>query len=168
MRNLLFGVVAAAAAFLQAPAAQPPTTGSLVLAGRVITGSGPDARPVRHARVTLSGGSLKTPHLGDTDPKGAYRFDHLAAGTYRVSVQKPGFVKMDADATPDETLTMVRGGAIEGIVADANGDPVMNAAVSALQPGGAGAPDSCPGRAPTISAAIVFTVSMRVSTSFRP
>jgi hypothetical protein len=46
MRNLLFGVVAAAAAFLQAPRAQPPTTGSLVLAERVITGSGPDARPV--------------------------------------------------------------------------------------------------------------------------
>jgi hypothetical protein len=139
MRTLLSGVIAAAVAFSQAPA--PPPTGSLVLAGRVITGSGPDARPVRHARVTLSGGSLKIPRLADTDTKGEYRFDHLPASTYRVSVQKPGFVKLDADAMPDAVLTMARGGAMEGIVADANGDPVMNVAVSALvQQAGGGAP----------------------------
>jgi hypothetical protein len=126
MRTLLFGVIAAAVAFSQAPAAQPPQTGSLVLAGRVITGSGPDARPVRHARVTLPGGSLKTPHLGDTDTKGAYRFDRLPAGTYRVSVPKPGFVKLEADATPDALLTMSRGAAIEGIISDANGGPVRS------------------------------------------
>jgi hypothetical protein len=81
MRTLLFGVLAAAVAFSQAPAAQPPPTGSLVLAGRVITGTGSDARPVRHARVTLSGGSLKIPRIADTDTKGGYRFDRLPAGT---------------------------------------------------------------------------------------
>ena len=141
MRTLLSGVIAAAVAFSQAPASPPPPTGSLVLAGRVITGSGPDARPVRHARVTLSGGSLKIPRLADSDAKGEYRFDHLPASTYRVSVQKPGFVKLDADARPDAVLTMARGGAIEGIVADTNGNPVMNVAVSALvQQAGGGAP----------------------------
>lgn len=140
MRNLLFGLLAAAVAFSQAPAAQPPSTGSIVLAGRVITGTGPDARPVRHARVTLTAGSLKIPRVADTDTKGAYRFDRLPAGSYHVSVQKPGFVKLDADASTDAVLTMARGGAIEGTIADANGDPVMNVAVSALVQTASGPP----------------------------
>lgn len=106
----------------------------------MITGGGRDAGPVRQARVTLSGGSLKIPRISDSDTKGAYRFDRLPAGAYHVSVQKPGFVKLDAEATPDAVLTMVRGGAIEGIVADANGDPVMNAVVSALQPAAGASP----------------------------
>jgi 5-hydroxyisourate hydrolase-like protein (transthyretin family) len=140
MRNLLVGVLAAAAAFLQAPAAQPPPTASLVLTGHVITGSGPDARPVRHARVTLTGGVLKTARLADTDTTGSYRFDHLAAGNYRVSVRKGGFVTVIADATPDATLTMVRGGAIEGVVTATSGDPVMNVVVSALRQEGGASP----------------------------
>jgi hypothetical protein len=139
MRNLLFGALAAAAGFLQAPAAQPPPTGPVVLAGRVITSTGQDVRAVRHARVTLSGGSLRVPRVTDTDTEGGYRFEHLPAGTYHVSVQKPGFVKVD-DAAPDAVLTMLRAGAIEGIVADATGDPVANVAVSALWQRPSGAP----------------------------
>jgi len=134
MRALLFGVLAAVVTFLHAPAAQPTATGRLVVAGRVLTGTGPDARPVRRARVTLRSRSLETARLADTDTNGAYRFDRLPAGSYRLSVEKPGFVRLDADAEPDARLTLMRGGAIEGIVADANGDPVMNVTVSALRP----------------------------------
>ena len=140
MRTLLLGVAAAVFAFSATPQSPAPSTAPLVLTGRVVTGTGSDARPVRRARVTLTGAALKMPRLADTDTNGAYRFDRLAPGDYTIAIQKPGFVKLEAAATADAVLTMVRGGAIEGIVADANGDPIMNVAVSALLPQGAGAP----------------------------
>lgn len=139
MRNLLLSVFAAAA-FLQAPAAQLPSRASIVLSGRVTTGSSLDALPVRRARVTLTGGPLKIARVTDTDPKGAYRFDRLESATYHISVQKPGFVTLSQDAAPDAVLMMVRGGAIDGTVSDADGDPVMNVAVSALRQLPDGAP----------------------------
>jgi hypothetical protein len=133
MRILFCGIAAAALAFAQAPPAVQ-TTGAVSLAGRVTTGSGPDVRPVRRAKVTLTGPGLLAPRVTDTDTKGSYRFDRLPAGDYKVSVQKVGFVKLDADAPADATLTMVRGGAIEGVVTDAAGDPLWNVVVTALQP----------------------------------
>jgi hypothetical protein len=133
MRTLACGVVAALLAFVQS-APQGPPRGGVSLTGRVTTGSGTDVRPVRRAKVTLTGPGLPAPRVTDTDTKGAYRFDRLPAGEYNVTVQKAGFVKLDADAPADATLTMVRGGAIEGVVTDAAGDPLMNVAVSALQP----------------------------------
>ncbi|HTM26699.1 MAG TPA: carboxypeptidase-like regulatory domain-containing protein [Vicinamibacterales bacterium] len=140
MRTLLLGVAAAVFAFSAAPQSQVPSTGSLVFAGRVVTGTGPEARPLRHARVTLTGAPLKVPRLADTDTKGAYRFDRVPPGDYKIAIEKPGFVTLDAVATADAVLTMVRGGAIEGIVADTDGDPITNVAVSALLPQGAGDP----------------------------
>jgi Carboxypeptidase regulatory-like domain len=139
MRNLMFGVVTALFAFLQASPPPPPAQGMIALVGRVVVGSGSDERPVRHARVTLTGGTLTMPRVADTDTAGAYRFDRLPPGGFRISAQKPGFVKLEAPAVPDQVMTMVRGGAIEGIVSDGNGDPVMNVAVAALQPQAAGA-----------------------------
>jgi hypothetical protein len=130
MRNLLLGIVAAAFAFSQTPA--PPSAGLPTLAGRVTTSSGPDVRPLRRARVTLTGGRLSAPRVTDTDTKGVYRFDRLAAGDYRIAVQKPGFVKLDTAAAPDAVLNLVRAGAIEGIVADAGGEPMENVLVSAI------------------------------------
>jgi hypothetical protein len=135
MRILLSGIVAAALAFSQAPqAGQTPAGGGVSLTGRVMTGTGPEARPVRRARVTLLGRGLTGPRITDTDTKGAYRFDRLPAGDYKVTVQKPGFVKLEADAAPGATLQMDRAGAIEGVVTDAAGDPVLNVVVAALQP----------------------------------
>lgn len=132
MRTLLCGIIATAA-LLHGQVAHPPSTATFVVAGRIVTSSGADLRPVRYARVVLTGNSLGIARTTETDTKGSYRFDHLVPANYHVSVQKPGFVKLDADATPDLTLTMLRGGAIEGVVADADGDPVMNVAVSALR-----------------------------------
>lgn len=133
MRTLLFGALATAA-LLQAPPTHPsPSAASVVLSGRVVTGSGPNTRPVRHARVTLSGGSLTIARITDTDTKGEYRFERLAKAEYRVAVQKPGFVTLEEDAASSVTLTMVRGAAIEGVVTDQNGNPVVNAPVSAVQ-----------------------------------
>jgi protocatechuate 3,4-dioxygenase beta subunit len=131
MRVLLCAIVAAALAFAQAP--QAGQAGIISLTGRVVTGSGPESRPVRRARVTLLGRGGAGARTTDTDTKGAYRFDRLPPGDYKVTVQKPGFVKLDADAGPGATLIMDRAGAIEGVVTDATGDPVLNVVVAALQ-----------------------------------
>jgi hypothetical protein len=129
MRLLASVVVAALLAFAQSV---PPAPAGLALSGLVVTGSVPDERPVRRARVTLLGRSLIGPRTTDTDAKGAYRFDRLPAGDFTIAVQKPGFVKLEADATPGATLRMERAGAIEGVVTDGAGDPLSNVAVSAL------------------------------------
>jgi protocatechuate 3,4-dioxygenase beta subunit len=135
VRIILTGVVAAALSFSQAPQpGQGPPGAGTSLTGRVVTGTGPEARPVRRARVTLLARGGTGPRITDTDTKGAYRFDRVPAGDYKVTVEKPGFVKLDADAAPHATLTMERGGAIEGVVTDAAGDPVLNVVVAALQP----------------------------------
>jgi protocatechuate 3,4-dioxygenase beta subunit len=134
MRVLLCGIVAAALAFAQAPqVGQAPAAGTMSLTGRVITGTGQEARPVRRARVTLLGRGGDGARMTDTDTKGGYRFDRVPAGDHKVAVEKPGFVKLEADAAPSGTLTMERAGAIEGVVTDGAGDPLMNALVAALQ-----------------------------------
>lgn len=133
MRTFVCGAIAALLALSQMDARRPPQTGLRSLTGRVVTGTGADARPVRRAMVTLAGPGLTTPRFADTDAKGIYRFDRLPAGAYKITIRKVGFVKLDADATPDATLTMIRGGAIEGTVTDGTGDPVSDVLVTVLQ-----------------------------------
>jgi hypothetical protein len=134
MRILLCGILTSALAFSHAPAGgQPPAA----LSGSVITGTGPDARPVRRARVTVTGAGLTAPLVTDTDARGAFRLERVPAGEHKVTIQKAGFVTLQttlpADAPSNAALTLTRGGAIEGIVADAAGDPIWNVVVSALQ-----------------------------------
>ena len=110
------------------------TQSPMVLEGRVVTGSGNEVRPVRRARVTLSGRGLSPPRVVDTDTKGGYRFDDVPRGSYDISVAKPGFVRFAGKAEPGATITMVRGGAIEGVVLDPAGEPLRGVPVAALQP----------------------------------
>jgi protocatechuate 3,4-dioxygenase beta subunit len=131
MRTLLAGV-AMTIVVSAIPSGQQAPTSSLT--GTVMTGSGADARPVRRARITLTGGGLTAPRVTDTDAKGFYRLDRLPPGQYRIVTQKAGFVRREADAIPGGTLTLIRGAAIEGLVADAAGDPIPNVVVSALEP----------------------------------
>jgi 5-hydroxyisourate hydrolase-like protein (transthyretin family) len=134
MRTLLLGLLSLAVA---SSGSQPPAT---ALTGRVITGTGAEARPVRRAKVTLSGAGLPDSRIADTDTTGAYRFDRVPAGDFKVRVEKPGFVTLEADAQASATLTMIRGGAIEGVIADSAGDPTWNVVVTALQPQADGKP----------------------------
>jgi 5-hydroxyisourate hydrolase-like protein (transthyretin family) len=138
MRILLGGLVAAQLSF--APVAGPAQPALQRLAGTVRNGTGADVRPVRRAKVTLTGPGLQVPRVADTDTDGAYRFDGVPANTLRIRVQKAGFVTLDAAAEPDAALTMTRGGAIEGIVSTPDGDPVWKVVVAAVQPTPAGAP----------------------------
>ena len=149
MRLFLLGVLAAAFTFTQA-ATSPQAAPGASLSGRVTTGSGVDTRPVRRARVTLTGGGLTAPRLADTDTKGVFRFDRLpSGGSFKIAVQKPGFVTLDADATANAELKMERAGAIEGVVTDASGDPIWNVVVTALQKA-----EPHPGSAPAVPKAI--------------
>src|SRR4029079_945052 len=108
-------------------ATSPQAAPGASLSGRVTTGSGVAMRPVRRARVTLTGGGVTAPRLADTDTKGLFRFDRLPAGTgFKIAVQSPGFVTWEADAAPNAELKMERAGAIEGVVMDAAGDPLTN------------------------------------------
>ena len=130
MRILIAGVLAMATAVSAVPSAQQTPVGSFT--GTVVTGSGPDARPVRRARITLTGGGLAAPRIADSDAKGTFRFDRLPNGPFHVVAQKAGFVRREADAVSGGTLELIRGAAIEGVVSDAAGDPIPNAVVSAL------------------------------------
>lgn len=130
MRAIFFGILTAGLTFLQA--APVPQPGPVALTGRVVTVSGSDQRPVRRAKVTVTGGAA-TMRVTDTDIRGAYRFDRLPAGDYKVTVQKAGFVKLETAASRDSTLTLERAGAIEGTVADVAGDPIWNVRVRAFQ-----------------------------------
>lgn len=129
-----FGVLAAAivaggASRIRA-VPQQGDRGALRLAGHVITA---EQNPVRRARVRISG---PTAIDTDTDTDGNFGASGLAAGSYRVSIVKSGFVQL-APATidiqaPSETLTitMQRGAVITGRVLYESGLPAADAAVS--------------------------------------
>jgi hypothetical protein len=126
-------------AFAQAPqqGQAPPVSFS----GRVVTGSGSDARPVRRARVTLAGSGLSEPRVSSTDTNGHYSFEKLPPGDYKVTFQKAGYVKFETPAVAQANVSLLRGAAIEGTVFDASGNPVGTGnrvmALQAAPPGGA-------------------------------
>jgi protocatechuate 3,4-dioxygenase beta subunit len=136
MRSALCFLLAATWTFAQEPASRP--TAGAVLTGRVMTGEGRDARPVRRARVTLAGPTGQ--RVADTDTKGIYRFDRIGLGEFKVTIEKPGFIKLQSPAPPDAVLTMTRGAAIEGTVTDGAGETLSNVLVAALHAGPGGKP----------------------------
>jgi protocatechuate 3,4-dioxygenase beta subunit len=99
--------------------------------GQVATGTQTDLRPLRRARVTLLGGAR--PRTSDTDAKGRFRFDNVPSAP-RLSISKPGYVTATV-SSPESGATYVlqRGGAIEGVVLDSEGDPFRAVTVQALQ-----------------------------------
>jgi carboxypeptidase family protein len=120
---------------LMSPRQAPPTH---VINGTVTSGEGLNVRPVRHALVQLQHDTDPAVQVTQTDGRGNYRFDHLAAaGQYRVMVQKTGFVKTEWHSlAADERqygVTLVRGAAIEGRILTPAGDPLDNVVVKALR-----------------------------------
>jgi hypothetical protein len=123
------------------PQSTPPA-GTASLTGIVLVSINRQPSPVRRARVTLrnEGGAI---HTTDTDTQGQFRFAQLSGGTYKVIVDKPGFVPMgrepvielkDRQATK-VTAVMQRGAAIEGRLVNASGEPAMGLTVSAVRLG---------------------------------
>src|SRR5262245_5494324 len=76
-----------------------PTTAAqrAAITGRVTIDADGQRLPVRRARVTLTADSDGKPRTTTTDAEGRYRLEQLAAGTYRLQVEKPGFVRLSAD-----------------------------------------------------------------------
>jgi hypothetical protein len=133
-----------------------PRIGTGALKGRVVDGV--TGRPIARARVRLTGaGVSRGPVL--TDGTGAFTFDRLVAGGYRVSAEKSTYINgmypdpqrsirnrmqqlmiADGQVLEDVTIQLFHSAAIAGRIVDAHGDPIEGAMVSVMTPPRAGRP----------------------------
>jgi hypothetical protein len=150
-RVVLFALVLpfAAHAAAQAPRdrAQPVPANTGRIAGTVIS-AGREPRPVRRARVTINGSALQTGRTAITGDDGAFAFDALPQGEYTIAVVKSGYITTAYGASgPGRpglpvvlgrgtqrtiTISVARGGAITGMLTDAEGQPLPGLQVRAL------------------------------------
>ena len=153
--NLLFrGVATMVAIGFVAQTPQAPATG--IVAGRVLDATG---APVPAATVFLVKGPAPPyairgypPGTGHVlaDDSGRFVFSNVAPGTYRVEVDKPGWLKgavgrrrpggpgstfdlADGERRNDFAITLWRAAAIGGRVVDDTGDPLIGAEVRAIK-----------------------------------
>jgi Carboxypeptidase regulatory-like domain len=130
----------------QQPRDLPPTTpGTGRIAGTVVDAE--SGRSVRFARVTLM--SSMEDREAVTDEGGAFSFDSLKAGSYRLQVSKLGYLETaygqarPGTDTPGKHIVLAgrtavvtivvplsHGGAISGVVRDERGDPAFRAMVT--------------------------------------
>lgn len=114
----------------------------------VVAGTG---QPARNARVNLSSAELRGSRSAATDARGEFAFTHLPAGSYTLSVSKPGYVNISygqarpgpgrpgtpiqlADGQQFEArLQIPRGGVITGTVLDEHGEAVPGTQVRVLR-----------------------------------
>ena len=136
-------------------AAGPAAAGRI--SGRV-TAEGANT-PIAGARIMLfpagrPTGPFGMPPQALTDQNGRFVFEQVAAGDYRLDVQKAGFAPVSNPTQSPRTITVAagqslnnvdfrlqRGGAITGRVLDANGEPMPDARIIAMRR----APSSAPG-----------------------
>ena len=117
------------------------------LSGRVtVEGS---TTPVGGARIMLfpagrPNGPIGPPPQTQTDQDGRFAFDRVTPGTYRIDVQKTGFVPPDpsrarpvqvaaGQAVDGLEFQLQKGAVISGKVLDARGEPLPDARVLALR-----------------------------------
>jgi hypothetical protein len=120
--------------------AQTPATDARpgIIRGQILT---PAGRPARRASVRILPPTGGFPRSVSADLEGRYEFTDVAAGDYRVSAGKPGYLAIEfgqqrafehgkvvtvgAGQTLEKIdITLPAGGTISGRVVDANGDPV--------------------------------------------
>jgi len=112
-----------------------------------VTSDDPQPRPLRRARVTLTGPLLPAPRTVITADDGTFAFAQLPAGSYTVTAAKDGYVPMAFGATrtarPGTSVAVAaasvrvnirlpRGAVITGVVTDIDGLPAPGIVVSAL------------------------------------
>jgi hypothetical protein len=94
-------------------------------------------KPVVKARVLATGSSYSL--WKATESSGFFCFEHIEPGSYRLSVQKAGYVGVQRRATieagdksdrPPLRIEISAEAVISGIVLDSDGDPIPGAAVS--------------------------------------
>jgi len=128
---------------------QSRDTGSAALVGVIVTDTN-DPQPIRRATVRLAGGAGTSARVLGTDDDGRFRFEALAAGTYTLSVTKPGYVPTfhgskypgRGPAVPialaegqrmDVAVRLLPGAAITGVVTDPQGNPAPGVPVVAVE-----------------------------------
>ncbi len=132
---------------------QPPrdarlATGHATIRGRVLASDG--GQPLRRATVRINGSELRVSRSALTDAEGRYDFRDLPAGRYSINASKPTFVNWsygqtlpngpgkpialsDNQTADNVEIRLFRGAVIAGRVLDEFGEPVPNAAVTALR-----------------------------------
>lgn len=126
----------------------PQSSGTASIGGRVVAAD--TGKPLKQARVTLSGGELASRVTTHTDRSGRYVFSNLPRGQYTVAAVKRGYVGAthgqrgvrsigtpitvgDGQDLANIDVALPRGGAIGGRVTDWDGDDVVDARVHAMR-----------------------------------
>jgi hypothetical protein len=130
-------------------AARPSApAGTASIAGRVVSADG--GRPLRRARVVATAPELRDRRAASTDDRGRYQIAGLPPGRYTVTASKPGFLSLafgqrrplqpgtpvalaDDQALQTVDFALPRGSVVTGRVLDADGEPLVRAAVRALR-----------------------------------
>jgi len=129
-------------------AAQPQPTGTGGISGTVVLADA--ARPVRRARVTLTGGELRVARTTVSDDQGNFTFTDLPAGRFTLSASKAGYVNatygqkkpgrpgtpiqlLDTQKLTNLKLSLPKGGVLTGAVLDENGEPTPGTQVTAFR-----------------------------------
>lgn len=146
---LLFAVsMLGAAPVQQAPQRDAPVaiaTGAAVIRG-VVVGSDAAHRPIRRARVVLSG--VPGGRVAVTDDAGAFVFDRLPAGNYTLTSSKPAYLPANLGASmpgragtaivladkqsADVSMSMTLGGVVTGTIRDGRGRPIAGVDVGLI------------------------------------
>jgi Carboxypeptidase regulatory-like domain len=126
----------------------PQAAGTAALRGQVVAAD--TGTPIRRAQVRVSAQNVREARVTITDGQGRFEIRDLAAGRYTLTASKGGFVTLQyGQRRPGESGTplelaegqaldkllvgLPRGSVIGGRITDEFGEPLVNAAVSALR-----------------------------------
>jgi uncharacterized protein (DUF2141 family) len=126
---------------------RPVVAGPPAAIAGVVTSDEGRPRPLRRARVTVTGPTLQIPRTAITKDDGTFEFVGLPAGRYTLTAQKEAYVAMTHGAArparpgrpvvlePGErrslTVALPRGAVITGTITDADGQPAQGVQVTA-------------------------------------
>jgi hypothetical protein len=122
--------------------------GTSVLRGQVVAAD--TGAPIRRAQVRVSAQNVRESRITITDGEGRFEIRDLAAGRYTLTASKGGFVTLqygqrrpgesgtplelaDGQALDKLLVGLPRGSVIGGRITDEFGEPLVNAAVTALR-----------------------------------
>ena len=123
----------------------PTRVGTASISGIVLTDER-DAKPLRRARVSITGSELALGYTTITADDGSFSFERLPPGRYSVTALKEGFVPLVARPQTEQvtsaelregqahrvTLRLLKGAVITGTITGPDGAPAAGASVNVL------------------------------------